>query len=236
MKNIFHSKKIIIIRNIILTLIAVSICFASIYISDIFGVRVYSSEHFGIETVKSTVDFNSNGVDDYTDILLGARKDAENRPTYDGRYWQEGYPPDDIGVCTDVVWRAFRNAGYSLRDMIDKDVNLRPDAYYQITTPDKNIDFRRVRNLTVFFDEYAITLTDDINDIEAWQPGDIVTFNNDKHIGIVSDKRNKLGRPYIIHNAGQPQREEDYLGMAPVSGHYRFDASLISEDVLVRIS
>lgn len=30
-----------------------------------------------------------------------------------------GYPPDNIGVCIDVVWRAFANAGYSLKDMVD---------------------------------------------------------------------------------------------------------------------
>lgn len=222
-----------IFRNILIILIAIAICFLAIYITEVFDSRIYSAEHFGIQTVKSSVDFNSNGTDDYTDILLGARKDAENHPTYDGRYWDEGYPPDNIGVCTDVVWRAFSNAGYCLRDMVDRDVHLRPEAYYQITEPDKNIDFRRVRNLTAFFDKYAITLTNDINAIEEWQPGDIVTFNNDKHIGIVSDKRNRLGRPYIIHNGGQPNREEDYLGKSPVSGHYRFDASLIDEDVLI---
>lgn len=41
-------------------------------------------------------------------------------------------------------------------------------------------------------------------------PGDIVIFGT-THIGIVSDKRNKDGVPYLIHNAGQPLREEDAL-------------------------
>ena len=85
----------------------------------------YSAEDFGIETAKSTVDFNRNGIDDYTDFLIGAKKDAKNHPTYDSRYWNEGYPPDDIGVCADVVWRAFANAGYCLRDMVDYDVSNR---------------------------------------------------------------------------------------------------------------
>ena len=31
---------------------------------------------------KGWIDFNKNGTDDYTDILLGARKDAENHPVY----------------------------------------------------------------------------------------------------------------------------------------------------------
>ena len=97
-----------------------------------------------------------------------------------------------------------------------------------------NIDFRRVRNLRIFFEEYAISLTLDINEIAEWQPGDIVIFENDKHIGIISDKRNKDGQPYVIHNGGQPNREEDYLSKSAVTGHYRFDASKIDEGILVK--
>ena len=197
------------------------------------GWRTYTAEDFGIATILSSVDYNGNGTDDYTDILQGARKDAQNRPTYDGSYYAGGYPPDDIGVCTDVVWRAFKNAGYSLRDMVDKDIRTRPEAYPKIETPDNNIDFRRVRNLRIFFDTYAIALTLDIDEIAQWQPGDIVIFGKDKHIGIISDKRNKDGQPYVIHNGGQPTREEDYLSRSTVTGHYRFDASKINEDVLV---
>lgn len=194
--------------------------------------RSYTAEYFHIETVKSTVDYNNNGNDDYTDFLLGARKDAENKPKYDGAYQQGGYPPDDIGVCTDVIWRAFKNAGYNLKDMVDADIMARPDAYPLIEKPDPNIDFRRVRNLRIFFEKYAVPLTQDINVIEEWQPGDIVIFGNDKHIGIVSDKRNKEGHSYIIHNGGQPKREEDYLKRGTVTGHYRFDGSLIDESEL----
>ena len=194
--------------------------------------KYYTARDFGIETVKSSVDFNKNGVDDYTDILLGARKDAKNHPKYDGKYIDGGYPPDDIGVCTDVVWRAFKNAGYSLKDMVDRDIENRREAYSRIDKPDTNIDFRRVKNLNIFFKEYAISLTTDITQIAEWQPGDIVIFNNQAHIGIVSDKRNRDGMPYIIHNGGQPNREEDYLTRSTVVAHYRFDASKIDSGVL----
>ena len=194
--------------------------------------KYYTARDFGIETVKSSVDFNKNGVDDYTDILLGARKDAQNHPKYDGKYIDGGYPPDDIGVCTDVVWRAFKNAGYSLKDMVDRDIENRREAYSRIDKPDTNIDFRRVKNLNIFFKEYAISLTTDITQIAEWQPGDIVIFNNQAHIGIVSDKRNRDGMPYIIHNGGQPNREEDYLTRSTVVAHYRFDASKIDSGVL----
>lgn len=208
-------------------LLLILICF------NLLPQKTYSAQDFGIETIYSDIDFNNNGIDDYTDIMLGARIDAENHPKYDGRYQADGYPPDNIGVCTDVIWRAFRNAGYSLRDMIDADIRSSPQDYPNIKTPDSNIDFRRVKNLRVFFEKYAVSLTLDIEKIEEWQAGDIVIFGDDKHIGIISDKRNRDGQPYVIHNAGQPNREEDYLKRADVTGHYRFDASLLKNDFCI---
>ncbi len=196
--------------------------------------RSYTAQDFGIETVHSPVDWNENGADDYADFLTGARKDAQNHPKYDGSYYEGGFPPDGIGVCSDVVWRAFREAGYNLREMIDRDIAARPEAYPGVEKRDSNIDFRRVVNLRVFFDTYAIPLTNDTSEIAQWQPGDVVIFGQDKHIGIVSDKRNRAGQPYVIHNGGQHNREEDYLNRGEVTGHYRFDASLTDESVLIR--
>lgn len=206
-----------------------------LYLFNAFPQRAYTGEELGLPSLQSPVDFNRNGRDDYADLLLGARRDAAQKPAYDGRYWESGYPPDDIGVCTDVIWRAFREAGYSLRGMVDRDIAARPEAYLEITEPDSNIDFRRVKNLRVFFDRYAVALTTDPKQSDEWQPGDIVIFRNNHHIGIVSDLRNRNGRPYIIHNGGFPQlyREEDYLRRAGVTAHYRFDASLLSPDELI---
>ncbi len=196
--------------------------------------RVYMMEDLGMEREKSSVDFNKNDIDDYADFLLGARKDAENFPKYDGSYVQGGYPDEDTGVCTDVIWRAFREAGYDLKAMVDADIAKNP-AEYDIETPDSNIDFRRVKNLQKFFEKYATKLSNDWQENPGgWQPGDIMVSNNGGHIGVVSDRRNKNGRPYIIHNAGQPKREEDYLKRGKATGHYRFDASKIDADVLKR--
>lgn len=185
---------------------------------------VYYAEDFGIEVVKSEKDNNNNGVDDYIDIVLGARKDAENKPQYKSAYYSGGYPPENEGVCTDVIWRAFLNAGYFFKDMVDNDIKENLEEYTRITTPDPNIDFRRVPNLQVFFKRNAISLTTDPYDISKWQAGDIVIFGN-SHIAIVSDKRNKDGITYIIHNAGQQNREEDALLLwniwEPITGHYR---------------
>lgn len=197
--------------------------------------KTYTAEDFDLEVLRSPSDYDEDGVDDYSDFVIGARRDAQTHPTYDGRYWEEGYPPDEIGVCADVIWRAFREAGYCLREMVDRDIALRLDAYYGVETPDSAIDFRRVRNLHVFFKEYGQSLSLDPDDLSEWQPGDIVVFGKDQHIGIVSDVRNGKGHTYIIHNGGQTKREEDYLARTTleITGHYRFDASLVDPELLV---
>ena len=94
---------------------------------------------------------------------------------------------------------------------------------YGIDTPDINIDFRRVKNLKIYLDKYAISLTTDLSDISQWQGGDIVIFN--KHIGVISDKRNEKGIPFLIHHAHLYQREyeENVLELMEqdIIGHYR---------------
>lgn len=79
-------------------------------------------------------------------------------------------------------------------------------------------------NLKVYFDRTQISLTTDLTQIDKWQPGDIVIFGT-SHIGIISDKRNEKGISYLLHNGGQPIREEDILEAynqhEPISGHYR---------------
>ena len=185
----------------------------------------YTAEELGIITIKSNLDKDNDGIDDYTDILFGARAEAERKPRYQSTYYAGGYPPDTEGVCTDVVWRAFRDAGYVLKDMVDEDIAQNVEEYPRVEgKPDSNIDFRRVPNLKVYFERNHITLTNDLSQIAEWQPGDIVVFGS-KHIGIISDKRNKNGVPYLLHNGGQPNREEDILELynryEPISGHYR---------------
>ena len=185
----------------------------------------YTAEDFGIETVVSRTDYDNDEIDDYTDILQGAKIEAKNKPTYKSAYYGGGYPPDNEGVCTDVIWRALKNAGYTLKDMVDKDIKENISKYPRVAgKPDPNIDFRRVPNLKVYFERNHIVLTTDLSKIEQWQPGDIVVFGS-THIGIISDKRNAKGIPYLIHNGGQPIREEDFLETydkyEPISGHYR---------------
>lgn len=228
-------KKHKLILLIIILFIIALLCPHLFYIIEKYK-PFYSAEDFNIITLKSEIDQNKNGIDDYTDILLGAKIDAKNHPKYDGAYWPTGYPPDDIGVCTDVIWRAFKNAGYNLRKMVDNDIR-KNRSDYKIKYPDSNIDFRRVGNLYVFFNKYAQNLTLDISKIEEWQPGDIVIFGEETvHIGIISDKRNRKGEPYVIHNSGQPLREEDILRKRhekdPITGHYRWNVKNLSDIII----
>ena len=128
---------------------------------------------------------------------------------------------DQYGVCSDIVAFGLKDAGYDLRELVNNNIiNNKED--YNIETIDKNIDFRRVRNLKVYFERNSIKLTTDINDISSWQGGDIIIFK--KHIGIVSDKRNSKGIPFIIHHANpyQLHYEEDILeNRNDIIGHYR---------------
>lgn len=175
-------------------------------------------------------DKDKDGIKDQEDIVLGARKEADKKVKYRGNYYVGGYPPENEGVCTDLVWRAFKDAGYNLKDMVDEDIRNHPGDYKRIEgKPDPNIDFRRVPNLYVYFKKYAASITtelkpNDIENLKEWQPGDIITFDHREHIAIVSDKRRADGIPYIIHNAPPYAREGDEImyWMPKITGHFRF--------------
>ncbi|MEG1739394.1 MAG: DUF1287 domain-containing protein [Bacilli bacterium] len=191
--------------------------------------KVYKATDFNITIIKSNTDYDKDLIDDYTDIMQGARIDALNKVKYKSAYYKGGYPPNNEGVCADLIWRSFKNAGYLLKDLIDEDIKKNAKLYFKDDEkPDSNIDFRRVRNLKVFFDRFATVLTNDTKKIAEWMPGDIVIFGKKyNHIGIISDKRNKKGIPYLIHNAGQYKREEDVLlkwnRKKTITGHYRWE-------------
>lgn len=204
-----------ILFSILFILIVISIILFLLYIKN----RNYQ-DSFNIPRYVSSVDMDNDGIDDETDILEGAKEYLNTNPIYKSEYYDTGYPTGIYGVCTDVVGYALKNAGYDLRELVYQDIWNNRDIY-NIKVVDKNIDFRRVNNLKIYFDRYAISLTLDINDISNWQGGDIVIFS--KHIGIVSDKRNSKGIPYVLHLAGfQTSYEEDILeSRTDIVGHYR---------------
>lgn len=183
--------------------------------------KKYNNNYFNIKTYISNIDKDNDGIDDQTDILDGAKKYISMKPKYKSKYYNTGYPNDGYGVCSDVVAFALKDAGYDLQSLVNEHILANKDLY-DIEVVDKNIDFRRVKNLKIYLDYNAISLTTDINDIEKWQGGDIVVFKN--HIGIVSDNRNRKGISFVIHHANPYQKyyEEDILEYHnDIVGHYR---------------
>jgi uncharacterized protein YijF (DUF1287 family) len=178
---------------------------------------------FGIAQLTLGHDEDGDGIDDQLDMLEGACAYVAGHPRYRSAYYEGGYPDDGYGVCTDVVAAAYLDSGYDLRELVDADIREAPEAY-GIDEPDANIDYRRVRNLRVYLERNAESLTCDPTDVEAWQGGDIVVFEN--HIGIVSDKRNERGVTYVIHHNDpwQDAYEQDILeSRDDIVGHYRLD-------------
>lgn len=211
---------------VILCISAISIVLWILYLYNLIAHKQYHDADFNVSFTLSNHDENHNGIDDFLDLWLGAEKEAQRKPTYASVYYEGGYPPETQGVCTDLVWRAFRDAGYDLKAMIDADIEACPSCYPRIhNQSDPNIDFRRVPNIHVFLERYALSLTCDLSEIDEWQAGDIVVFA-DSHIGILSDIRNRNGVPFLLHNGGLPKLKEDCLArelyLKGISGHYRF--------------
>lgn len=213
-------KRIYIIVIIMFFLISGFGCYL-LYELNVIPHKKYTNEDFDIETYISNADKDNDKIDDQTDILSSVRSYINTNPKYKSKYYAGGYPDDEYGVCSDVVANGLKGAGYDLMQLVNEHI-INNRKMYDIEKIDKNIDFRRVKNLIVYFESTAINLTTDVNSIKEWQGGDIVIFK--KHIGIVSDKRNKNGVPFLIHHANpyQVHYEEDVLeNRDDIVGHYR---------------
>lgn len=150
---------------------------------------------------------------------------------YDPAYRRLDYPGGDVdpatGVCTDVVIRAYRVLGVDLQQRVHDDMREHFEAYpklWGLRATDRNIDHRRVPNLQTFFTRHGERLPVTAG-AEDYQPGDIVTWrlsNGLPHIGLVSDRHNRVGVPLILHNIGAGTQEQDLLFAFEITGHYRF--------------
>lgn len=166
---------------------------------------------------SSKEDRNNNGISDPIDISNNIKTQLENKIRYVDAYYNGGYPPDDVGVCTDVIWRAFNSININFKDLIDNDIELNLNDYPRVYgSIDRNIDFRRVPNLKVYFEKYATIETTqikpgDAENLKQWQPGDIILYLKPyEHVGIVSDERDENGVPWVIHNA-HPEMKKSKL-------------------------
>ncbi len=165
-------------------------------------------------------------------LVEAARERTRHAVVYDGSYRRLDYPmgdvPNDVGVCTDVIVRAYRRLGIDLQRLVHEDMSSAFGRYPKIwglKRADKNIDHRRVPNLATFFTRHGISLPVRQN-ASHYRPGDVVTWRlprNLPHIGVVSDRFVPgTSRPLIIHNVGRGPKEEDFLFAFPVTGHYRY--------------
>jgi uncharacterized protein YijF (DUF1287 family) len=148
---------------------------------------------------------------------------------YDPSYVSLRYPGGDLpperGVCADVIVRAFRAAvGVDLQREIHEDMRRAFRAYpsmWGLSTPDANIDHRRVPNLMTFFARRGKKVPGD-----DFQPGDIVAWRLPGglyHIGIVAAQRVPgAAWHYVVHNIGRGAQREDVLHAFEIIGHYRW--------------
>ena len=180
-------------------------------------------------TIKSLPD---NASPQLKQMLDGAIAQAGVTTGYDPSYVALDYPggdvPEETGVCSDVVVRAFRKAGIDLQKEVHEDMKAARSEYptrWGAIAPDRNIDHRRVLNLMTYFTRQgkSLPITESATD---YQPGDIVAWkltNGIDHIGIVTNMLSDSADRYlIVHNIGAGTRIEDVVFAWTIKGHYRF--------------
>ena len=168
------------------------------------------------------------------DIVSALIERTTHHVRYDGSYLSIAYPngdvPNDIGVCTDVVIRAYRHLGVDLQKLIHEDMVKDFNAYpskriWGLSRTDKNIDHRRVPNLQAFLARHGQVLKKSEN-AKDYKTGDIVTWmlpGNLPHVGMLIDRISpQTGNPLIVHNIGRGPEIQDMLFDYKITGHYRF--------------
>ena len=165
-------------------------------------------------------------------LVAAAVAQTTSRVTYDGSYRRIGYPggdvPETVGVCTDLVIRAYRCIGIDLQVEVHEDMGRAFQVYPQqwgLAGPDRNIDHRRVPNLRTYF-RRAGAERPVSRQAADYRAGDLVTWmlpGNLPHIGIVTATLAPAsGVPLIVHNIGRGPEVQDMLFAYPISGHYRY--------------
>jgi uncharacterized protein YijF (DUF1287 family) len=185
----------------------------------------------------SAHDRDGDGIPDPLDLLIGAKKTVANADAYTPEaegYIAIPYPmgdvPRTIGVCTDVIVRAARNAGIDIQKELHEDIRRARSAYPMVKgMGDPSIDQRRVGTLLPYFkrrwEQHTAALDDPADPLH---PGDIILMDTfpsrpgPDHIGILSDRLDGQGLPLVINNwtDGTVTAEMDLLTFVPVL--YRF--------------
>jgi hypothetical protein len=181
-----------------------------------------------------TEEFVSQKILNGQTLAMAAEALTQQDVRYDPSYYSIPYPggdvPSRVGVCTDVVIRAYRAFGVDLQKRVHEDMSAHFSLYpsrriWGLRGTDTNIDHRRVPNLRTFFKRKgsSIAVTSDAAD---YLPGDVVSWDlggGITHIGIVSSRKSsRTGNPLIVHNIGAGQVLEDCLFSFQITGHYRY--------------
>ncbi len=182
-------------------------------------------------------DRDDDGIPDPLDVLIGAKKLVVNADHYTPEaeeYISMKYPGGDVprtmGVCTDVIVRAVRNAGIDLQKELHEDIAHARRAYPMVKgMGDPSIDQRRVGTLLPYFLRHWERHSPRVDDpADPPRPGDVIfmdTFPDrpgPDHIGILSDRVDGAGLPLVINNwtDGTVTAEMDLMTFVPVL--YRF--------------
>lgn len=202
-----------------------------------FWVRYLSSYFFLGSALASPVlnQATQNLAEQQQRLVKAAIERTKQHIIYDPSYYTISYPggdiPTDKGLCTDVVVRSYRaGLGIDLQILVHEDMQKHFKDYPQLwgaKKPDTNIDHRRIPNLAYFFQHKGSKLPNSQNGLD-YQAGDIVVWNLAgeqqllPHIGLVTDKKNAQGVPYIVHNIGQGPVLDACLFTYKIIGHYRY--------------
>jgi uncharacterized protein len=182
--------------------------------------------NLGAKDVPETQTFERRGAtsaDEFgASLAAAARRQISHLVFYNPAYMKIGYPMGDVpsymGVCTDVVVRAYRALGIDLQVLVHKS---------GAGSGDTNIDHRRVEVLRRFFARAGTSLPITTNPAD-YKPGDIVTYYmpngwfSKTHIAIVAAEKTATGVPVVVHNRGWGVQAEDWLFAEKITGHFRY--------------
>ncbi|HET9621911.1 MAG TPA: DUF1287 domain-containing protein [Kofleriaceae bacterium] len=194
-----------------------------------------------LTTGRAAQDRDDDGIPDPLDVLIGGKKTVLNADAYTAeaeQYITLRYPmgdvPRTIGVCTDVIVRAVRNAGIDIQKELHDDIRRARAAYPMVKGGgDPSIDQRRVGTLLPYFQRHWERHTARLDDpADPLRPGDIILMDTfpsrpgPDHIGILSDRVDAQGLPLVINNwtDGTVTAEMDLLPVVPVLYRFRLPA------------
>jgi hypothetical protein len=224
-------------KRLVLGLIGILAVTIVCVITHLIRSTYYTGEEFA-KRCERPYEANGGSIEGIKDPFFKRLVEAAKGRTlknirYDPMYFKIDYPggdiPQDLGVCTDLIIRAYRKVGIDLQKEVHEDMKDNFSLYPKIwglRRPDPNIDHRRVPNLMVFFKRKGKTLPI-TNDPCDYHPGDVVVWDlggGITHIGIVVDKKGDECRYKVVHNIGYGPKIEDVLFNWKIIGHYRYPA------------